>query len=309
MSSHAQRGGNFLGFTSTEADQVTVNNFSLPATGPFSLEAWVYFNGNSFSARGTYNTVMEFGNDSPWFGVNSSGEVEFYPSLEGGTVPIRTWSHIAYTWDGATGTIYLNGTAVGTSTAAPGRTGTELGIGFNSGDTGWQGYIDEVMVWSTARTAAQIQSDRNTAPPSNSPGLMAYFKFDEGSGQTVANQVASGPIGLLGTTNAVETNDPLRTNAVVNSARNHAVATGQLQPNYPNPFSGSTTIPFVLRQNGHVRLTLTDLTGRAVATLLDEKRAAGSYTLPFTAPNLRSGIYLCQLTINGETVTQRLAVR
>ncbi|QHJ05817.1 LamG-like jellyroll fold domain-containing protein [Hymenobacter busanensis] len=310
LSSYAQRGGNFLGFTSTEADQVTVPNFALPATGPFTLEAWVYYSGFSWAGSGSYNTVIEFGNDDPWFGVNGSGRVELYSDLEGGTVPVRTWVHLAYSWDGTTGTLYLDGAPVGTSILAPARGGSGMGIGYNSSDTGWQGYIDEVMVWSTARSAAQIQSDRTSGPPVAAPFLLAYFKFEEASGQTVTNLANAAFNGVLGSTSATEPNDPIRTSTVVNSARQQSAATAaRLLPNYPNPFGGATTIPFELRRAGRVRVAVLDLAGREVATLLEETRAAGSYTLPFQSRHLAAGAYLCQLTIDGQRTTQRMLLR
>lgn len=309
FNSYAQRGGNFLSFTSTENDKVTVPNFTLPVTGPFSLEAWVYYNGGSFATGGTYNTVLEFGNDEPWFGVNGLGQVEFYPSLEGGAVPVRSWVHLAYTWDGTTGTIYLDGTAVGTSTTAPARTGGGLGIGYGSGDTGWQGYIDEVMVWGTARSAAQIQSDRTSGPSATAAGLLAYFKFEDATGgQTVVNLASPALNGVLGSANTSETNDPVFTNTLVNSSRAGNVA--QLQPIYPNPvIGGQTTVPFVLRRAGHVRLSVLDLTGREVATLLDETRPAGSYAAPFRPAKLAAGVYFAQLSIDGQRLMQRLVVK
>ncbi|MCC3159550.1 T9SS type A sorting domain-containing protein [Hymenobacter sp. 15J16-1T3B] len=309
-SAYAQRGGNFLGFTSAEDDKVTVTNFALPATGSFSLEAWVYFNGTAFGNNGSYNTVLEFGNDDPWFGVNGSGQVSLYQAVAGGTVPVRTWAHIAYTWDGTTGTVYLDGTPVGTSTSAPARGGSGLGIGYNSGDSGWQGYIDEVMVWGAARTQAQIQSDRTSGPPAGAAFLLAYFKFeDAATGQTVANLANGAFNGVRGSTAATEPNDPIFTNVLVNSARSASVAAGQLQPNYPNPVAGQTTIPFVLQRPGHVRLSVLDLAGREVATLLDETRPAGAYAAPFRPGRLAAGVYLTQLSIDGQRLTRRLVVQ
>ncbi|MBG8551970.1 LamG-like jellyroll fold domain-containing protein [Hymenobacter guriensis] len=309
FSSQAQRGGHFLSFTSQQDDQVTVPNFTLPASGPFSLEAWVYYNGSAFSTAGSFNTVLEFGNDNPWFGVNSDSQVEFYSGLEGGTVPVRTWAHLAYTWDGTTGTVYLNGEAVGTSTATPDRLGSSLGIGFGSSDTGWQGYIDEVMVWNVARTQAQIKSEQANGPGNSPVGLLAYFRFNETSGQTVLNQANPTLNGVLGSTSAAEANDPVWTNEVSTANRLPTTLTARLQPNFPNPFVQATTIPFVLSRPGHVELRVLDVTGRAVATLVNEPRPAGTYTIPFTHSKLAAGVYYTQLTLDGQSTTQRMVVQ
>ncbi|MCC2546669.1 LamG domain-containing protein [Hymenobacter sp. BT175] len=308
FSSYAQRGGNFLHFTSTESDRAMVN-MDAPQ-GSFTLEAWVYFNGSSFANAGQYNTILEFGNDADWFGVNGTGELQLYGVLQGGIVPVRTWAHVAYTWDGTTSRLYLDGNQVASSTDAPRQSGLTLGIGYNSGDTGWQGYIDEVMIWNTARSATQIQSDRTNGTSAASPLLLGYFKLDEGSSQVIANQVNGGPSGILGTTGNAETTDPARTNSVINSTRTEGtMASAQLAPNFPNPFSGTTTIPYTLRQSGQVRLRVLDLTGREVVKLVDEVKPAGSYAIPFNAAGLTAGVYVSQLTLDGNTITRRMLVR
>jgi hypothetical protein len=55
------------------------------------------------------------------------------------------------------------------------------------GPTGWQGKIDEFRVWSVFRTAAEIQANMRVMLRGTEPGLVAYYKFDEGSGMTVAD--------------------------------------------------------------------------------------------------------------------------
>ena len=49
-----------------------------------------------------------------------------------------------------------------------------------------------------------------------------------------------------------------------------------------------------------------DLLGRQVATLVDEEKAPGSYTVTFDASNLSSGTYLYRLTAGGYTATRRM---
>ncbi|KUG08426.1 LamG-like jellyroll fold domain-containing protein [Solirubrum puertoriconensis] len=308
LSSQAQRGGNFLGLTSAESDKVSVN-LNAPA-GPFTLEAWVYYSGTAFVNGGIFNTIMEFGNDAPWFGVNQTGELQVYNTVIGGTVPVRTWTHVAYTWDGTTSRLYIDGNEVKFSTTAPPTTGTTMGIGYHSSDTGWQGYLDEVMIWNVARTPAQIQSDRQNGNNTSSPALLAYFKFDESTGQAAMSQATLGPHGVLGSTNAPEPNDPIFTSAVVNSTRPRSeVALGKLQPTFPNPVVGQGSVPFSLTRSGHVRLSVLDATGKEVATLLDEVKPAGSHTAQLPLGNLSAGVYMCQLTFDGQRHTQRMVVQ
>lgn len=69
----------------------------------------------------------------------------------------------------------------------------------------------------------------------------------------------------------------------------------QLLQNYPNPFNPSTTIKFSVPQNGHVNLTVFNLLGQEVETLVNEEREQGNHEVKFNASNLPSGIYLYRL--------------
>lgn len=70
----------------------------------------------------------------------------------------------------------------------------------------------------------------------------------------------------------------------------------KLSPNYPNPFNPSTQIPFSLAKSGHVTLEVFTILGANVATLVNEEKPAGEYSIPFNAKNLASGVYLYRLT-------------
>jgi hypothetical protein len=61
--------------------------------------------------------------------------------------------------------------------------------------------------------------------------------------------------------------------------------------NYPNPFNPTTTITFALPQSGRTSITLYDLLGRKVKTLLNEELAAGVHEVRFDASSLPSAVY------------------
>lgn len=69
-----------------------------------------------------------------------------------------------------------------------------------------------------------------------------------------------------------------------------------LAQNYPNPFNPSTVIQFTLPEAADVTLAVYDMLGREVASLVDERKSAGSYDVSFNANNLSSGIYFYRLT-------------
>jgi len=68
-----------------------------------------------------------------------------------------------------------------------------------------------------------------------------------------------------------------------------------LHPNYPNPFSPTTTPAYDLAQAADVRLVVYDLFGRVVRTLVEKWQAAGRYDLPFEARGLASGTYFYRI--------------
>ena len=68
-----------------------------------------------------------------------------------------------------------------------------------------------------------------------------------------------------------------------------------LHQNYPNPFNPSTTIKFDMPKGGIVRLTVYDLLGREVETLVSEYLAAGYHEATFVADKLASGVYFYKI--------------
>ncbi|MFH0988431.1 MAG: YCF48-related protein [bacterium] len=81
-----------------------------------------------------------------------------------------------------------------------------------------------------------------------------------------------------------------------------------LHQNYPNPFNPSTTIRFDVPVSGDVRLTVYDLLGRYIATLLDSRIAAGSYQVMFHAAGIPSGVYLYSIEMGGKTFSRTMTV-
>lgn len=70
----------------------------------------------------------------------------------------------------------------------------------------------------------------------------------------------------------------------------------KLLQNYPNPFNPSTTIKYDLPFEGKVSIKIFDMSGREAATLVNEIKTAGYYSVQFNASDLSSGIYYYRIT-------------
>jgi len=84
--------------------------------------------------------------------------------------------------------------------------------------------------------------------------------------------------------------------------------TFELQQNYPNPFNPVTTIQFQVPQTARTTLTLYDILGRNVTTLLDQDISAGKHMISWDSSNVSSGVYFYRLTSGSYTDTKKMIV-
>jgi hypothetical protein len=79
-----------------------------------------------------------------------------------------------------------------------------------------------------------------------------------------------------------------------------------LLQNYPNPFNPTTSIAYLLKDAAPVTLTVFDLAGRTVATLVNESQTAGAHSVTFDASKLSTGVYLYRLNAGAFSETRKL---
>jgi len=82
----------------------------------------------------------------------------------------------------------------------------------------------------------------------------------------------------------------------------------KLSQNYPNPFNPSTNIQYTLNAPGNVSLTVYNLMGQKVATLVNGTKTQGTHQVTWDAGNMASGVYVYRLNVAGNVITKRMTL-
>ena len=77
---------------------------------------------------------------------------------------------------------------------------------------------------------------------------------------------------------------------------------------FPNPFNPSTTINFTMGETAQANLTVYNMNGQAVATLVDGVVSAGAQSVVFDASELTSGVYFYTLNAAGQSMTEKMVL-
>jgi|GEM_PF-1257941 len=80
----------------------------------------------------------------------------------------------------------------------------------------------------------------------------------------------------------------------------------ELKQNYPNPFNPGTKIVFNLPKAVDVQLTIYNILGQEVGTLVDERLAAGEYDITFEARDLAAGLYFYRIQAGSFIETKKM---
>lgn len=80
----------------------------------------------------------------------------------------------------------------------------------------------------------------------------------------------------------------------------------ELKQNYPNPFNPSTIISYALPKASHVTISIYNVLGREVVTLVDEEKAAGRYEVNWDASANASGVYFYRIQADDFSETKKM---
>ena len=179
-------------------------NTALTGTNTITVEAWCYLTSYSFlpTAVGNYGAGMQFllrvDGNRPAFWVDNGGGFRVINGAT--TIPLNTWTHLAGVWNGSVLTVYINGVLDGTATVAGGAfnvTTNPVRIGASLTSESWDGKLDDVRIWSTARTVTEISTSIKGCLPGTTPGLLALYNFEEGAGTSLTDRTGNGYNGVL----------------------------------------------------------------------------------------------------------------
>ena len=191
----------------------------------FTVEVWLkpFDISNSPIFIGSSSNEILFGIDNNYKDVcistNFINGNTFVKSFNYAFTDVGVWHHIAYVRSGTGsghGKIYIDGVDKTspyyntTGVSIPMTGDLELGISLTSFEL--NGSMDELRIWNVARTQTEINDNMNFELTGSEPGLIGYWKFNEGSGQIILDTQTNGVIhnGTLGATANPGSDDPTR---------------------------------------------------------------------------------------------------
>ena len=164
-------------FNNIQTNDFTIEAWVRPTSGIFSRIVFAQFSTSNFAALSTGGTA------NIYFYVVAGG-INYSISTTA-NLPLNQWTHVAARWTAATQsvTVFFNGVqqaGTGGGTSSTGTSGL-MTIGTRPGGAQYfPGNIDEVRIWSEARSLCEIQSNMNrhfTGPETN---LVSFYDFNHG---------------------------------------------------------------------------------------------------------------------------------
>jgi hypothetical protein len=101
----------------------------------------------------------------------------------------------------------------------------------------------------------------------------------------------------------VGTDNPIKKSTINGNSSSKEM---KLHNNYPNPFNPTTKFNYEIASNSFVKITVYNILGKEVKTLVNSYQSAGVHSVEFNASLLSSGIYICRMESNGIILTNKM---
>ncbi|MEQ8548060.1 MAG: LamG-like jellyroll fold domain-containing protein [Cyclobacteriaceae bacterium] len=200
-------------------EYVTTPPYDFSAGSTMTIEAWV--KPVNITTNTHYQIIrQDDGTNLDWllsfqsngtflsFGLTAGGSYEELDvAITAASYTDGNWHHIAAVYDGINKYLYSDGVLIGTQakTGNVAAASTNATIASSRGTSEWfNGQMDEVRLWSTARSLDQILAFKGEALNGTEPGLDGYYDFQEGPGNIQLNDINDNPIGFLSNMNSPE---------------------------------------------------------------------------------------------------------
>ena len=153
----------------------------------------------------------------------------------------------------------------------------------------WTDYLVSDHAWLVKGEAGLGSYGGDYIGISSGNGKVFPFWFDDKTG-TMQAWVAAVDLGVTG----------------ISNNNNETLDKFELHQNFPNPFNPNTLIDYSVPKAGNVSLEVYDITGKKVATLVNEVKPVGNYRFDFNAGGLASGVYIYTLKTDGISLTKKM---
>ncbi|MCK5147570.1 hypothetical protein KAR48_12505 [bacterium] len=200
--------GNALEFDGVEEYANLGDSQTLKPTSALTVQLWAYSaNWPNFQYERLISNTQLGGYN---IGAGTTGNLACSVYLNGNYVTatvdqsglVTGWHHFALTCDGRFVKLYVDGVLENTGDAGATYSitydsdnctflGAEVNGGWSPDGHYFSGKLDEVSIWSIARTEQQIRENINRTLSGNESGLVAYYKLDETAGYSIENQSSS----------------------------------------------------------------------------------------------------------------------
>lgn len=196
----------------------------------------------------------------------------------------------------------------------PSFNGTSPGCGGSGCHTSQSGIVsaevlDNLQVkitvsGTTGNVAGELVDANGTVVAfNNSTSSNPFTLTAPSAGTYTVNAGFKNPSKQWGTTSAV-----VNVTGVNESLIDLSPGSFKLYANYPNPFNPSTKIRYAIPQTAFTVLKVYSITGKEIATLINEEKTPGVYEVTFDAANYSSGIYIYRLQAGSFTDIKKMVL-